>query len=403
MAKAPFYGRLGLVLLLVLSGSADSQAQTAADVQAWAAEFRGRAIAAGLRPATVDANLRGLRPLPRVIELANFQPEFTRPVWQYLANAVSDSRISRGRALMARHRALLQRIEERFAVDRAVVVAIWGIESDFGRTFGSFDVLQSLATLATEGERRTFAETEFLAALRLLDQGDMTRDELRGSWAGAMGHTQFIPSTFLQFGVDFNGNGRRDIFEIEDALASTANYLSKSGFRNDRFTLLEVRLEREFDWALLDETTQPLSDWRGVRRVSGDSLPVSSLPTRLILPAGHRGPAFLISPNFQAILRYNNSTAYALAVAHLADRLAGRDRITADWPTNLTPLNRQQVIELQRRLNSLGFDLGKPDGLVGPKSRAAIKGFQQREGQIPDGFPTISLLERLRTRGGVDF
>ncbi len=224
----------------------------------------------------------------------------------------------------------------------------------------------------------------------------MTRDELRGSWAGAMGHTQFIPSTFLQFGVDFNGNGRRDLFELEDALASAAHYLSRSGFERGRPTLLEVRVTPAFDWQRLDDTTLAMGQWRGLVRVGGQPLPNTDIPTRVIAPTGHRGPIFLITPNFQAILRYNNSTAYALAVTHLADRITARDDFVTPWPTDLTPLSRREAMELQERLNGLGFDLGTVDGVIGPRSRGAIKQFQQRQGQIPDGYPTQSLLQALR-------
>ncbi|QTP54049.1 lytic murein transglycosylase [Billgrantia sulfidoxydans] len=372
-----------------------------ADFQAWLRDFRRQARAEGIGEATLARALDGLRYRPRVIELDRSQPEFVRPIWQYLDSAVSQARVSEGRARLAEHRETARRMEQRYEVPAEVVVAIWGIESNYGGNFGDFSTLEALATLAFDGRRRDFARGELLAALRILEAGDISPERMIGSWAGAMGHTQFIPSSFESYAVDGDGDGRRDIWgSIPDVMASTANYLARAGWQSGQPWGVEVRLPDGFDYAQTELTTQRSSrEWaqQGVSRRGGGSLP-DFAQAAVIAPAGAHGPAFLVGPNYRAILRYNNATSYALAVGTLSDRIAGREGVRAEWPRDVQPLSRSQVRELQQALNARGFDVGAPDGVMGPNTRRGLREFQRSIGVTPDGFATLSLLERLQRR-----
>lgn len=366
----------------------------------WVEQFKDGAVARGISRSTVERAFQGISPNSKVIELDQRQPEFTRPIWEYLDGAVSTRRIYRGQELLKQHRQLLEQIGQRYGIEPRFLVAIWGLESDFGRVFGNFNVIEVLATLGYRGRRQEFGREQLLAALEILDNGDITADRMVGSWAGAMGHTQFIPTTFLGFAVDFDGDGRRDLWNsIGDALASTANYLSKSGWRENIRWGYEVSLPPNFNWDLSDSSIRrPLKEWQyyGVRTPGGEILPPLEVQTALLAPAGHRGPVFLVTDNFQAILRYNNATSYALAVAHLADRFDGGGDFQANWPSHLAPLSRSDKIELQRRLSARGYDPGGVDGIIGPRTRAAVKRFQKEIDQPNDGFPTQELLDQLR-------
>ncbi|WP_258364122.1 lytic murein transglycosylase [Halomonas sp. LBP4] len=369
-----------------------------ADFHGWLTGFRREARAEGITESTLARALDGVRYRPRVLELDRSQPEFVRPIWQYLDSAVSAQRVTTGRDRLSAHLGTARRMERHYGVPAEVIVAIWGIESNYGGNFGDFSTLDALATLAFDGRRRDFARGELLAALRILDQGDITPERMVGSWAGAMGHTQFIPSSFESYAVDGDGDGRRDIWgSIPDVMASTANYLARAGWQPGQPWGVEVRLPEGFDHAQTELATRRSSrEWadQGVRTVSGEPLPGFAAAS-VIAPAGARGPAFLVGPNYRAILRYNNATSYALAVGTLADEIAGRDGVVQGWPRGEQPLMRSQVRKMQEALNARGFEVGTPDGVMGPNTRRGLRAFQQSIDATPDGFATVRLLERL--------
>ena len=371
---------------------------------AWRDGFRVRALAEGISPATFDAAFRGVQLNDQVQALDRKQPEFSRPIWEYLDSAVSSSRVSTGRRNADAKREVLQQIQSRYGVDYPVVLAIWGLESGYGANFGSIHVIESLATLAYDGRRQQFAEEQLIAALRILDAGDITPDRMVGSWAGAMGHTQFIPTSFLEYAVDFTGDGRRDLWSADavDALASTASYLGRFGWRQGAPAVIEVRLPSGFDYMQASQSiSETAATWasRGVQPVGGGALPAADAVS-IILPAGARGPAFAAYPNFKVIKRYNNSTSYALAVAHLADRIQGGPAIAASWPRDDRTLSRTEKQELQERLTGLGFDTQGVDGIIGPNSRNAVRAFQAAQGLTPDGYVSSSLLRAVRSASG---
>ena len=363
---------------------------------AWLIDFRRHAASQGISQRALSA-LDNVRYIERIIELDRHQPEFVRPIWDYLDGAVSRTRIANGQAKLAEHRQTAMQMQQRFGVPAEVIVAIWGIESDYGRNFGSFSALSAFATLAYDGRRSEFARTELLAALRIIDSGEIAADEMIGSWAGAMGHTQFIPSSFESFAKDGDGDGRRDIWgSIPDVMASTANYLAQAGWQANQPWGVEVVLPANFDFTQTDRRSS--AEWanQGVRAVSG-TLP-NFASASVIVPAGAQGPAFLVGPNFNAILRYNNATSYALAVATLADAIMDRPGIQQTWPRDQVPLTRAQVRELQEALNARGYNVGVADGIMGPNTRNGLRAFQRSQGLVPDGFATQSLLERIRGR-----
>lgn len=367
----------------------------------WRDEFREQALAAGIDAKLFDRAFQDIEPDPAVLKADGSQPEFARPVWEYLDGALSSQRQSTGRIMLARHASILQQIEKRYGVDRHILVAIWGLESNFGSNMGNRSVIRSLATLAHQGRRSNFAQTQLLAALEILQRGDTTVEDMTGSWAGAMGQTQFIPTTYNDHAVDFDGNGKRDIWHTEaDALASAANYLRASNWQSGAEWGMEVRLEDGFDYALADMSIRkPLTQWSalGVTDSLGRPLAAhSDSQATLILPAGHRGPAFLVMNNFRSILRYNNSTSYALAIALLAERFQGQGQIYANWPTDDKPLSRTERLELQERLEAQGYEPGSVDGIIGANTRQAIRRLQIALGWPADGYPDQQLLKALR-------
>lgn len=366
-----------------------------ANFSQWLSEFRGFAAAQGISEATLASAFDGLRYRERVIELDRYQPEFVRPIWEYLDTAVSSTRINTGSEKLAEHQQTAQQMQQRFGVPAEIIVAIWGIESNYGSNFGDFSTLESLATLAYDGRRREFARNELLAALRIIDKGDISVEQMKGSWAGAMGHTQFIPTSFEAYAVDGDNNGHRDIWNsIPDVMASTANYLARAGWQAGQPWGMEVVLPSSFDYAQTERRSTAEWSAQGVRAVSGELARFDS--AAIVVPAGAEGPAFLVGANFRAILRYNNATSYALAVATLADAIAGREGITQSWPREQAPLTRDDVATLQQRLNSAGYSVGTADGIMGPNTREGLRAFQRDQGLTPDGFATQSLLERLR-------
>ena len=377
----------------------DSGAENAR-FQTWIGAFKARAAAQGLRRDVLDRAFRGMRYDPAVIRRDRSQSEFRTPIWEYLDSAVSDTRISNGRKAVAEHSAILDRIERRYGVDKEVVVAVWGMETAYGAVRGSDSILRSLATLAFDGRRGRFFEAQLVAALRILQSGDTTPENMTGSWAGAMGHTQFMPSSYLEHAVDFTGDGRRDIWSDDptDALASTAAYLKHFGWTKGQPWGVEVRLPQGFDYRLAqrDITKRP-SDWARLGVVGTDGRPVPDHgKAAILLPAGGRGAAFMIFNNFRVIERYNPADAYVIGVGHLADRIAGGAPIRADWPRGDRPLSFSERKELQRRLTRAGFDTEMIDGRVGPRTTAAVRAYQVAHGLIPDGYPSLELLERLR-------
>jgi membrane-bound lytic murein transglycosylase B len=352
------------------------------------------AASRGIGRATFDAAMRGLSPDPSVVALTRRQSEFVAPIWTYLSNAVGGARITRGQAQMQAQAAALERIERTYGVPREIVVAIWGVETGYGSFRGDKDIIRSLATLAFVRYRGDFFRDELLTALDMLQRGLAERSDLRGSWAGAMGHTQFMPSSYMKHAVGLDG-GSADVWDRPaDALASTANYLKSFGWTPGLPWGLEVTLPENYSFALLRGSFSAFAA-AGVSRPNGGRLPASG-DARLFFPAGHTGPAFLLTSNFDVIKTYNASDAYALGVGHLGDRLAGRPAIQGDWPTASPRLGKAQIQELQRRLKSLGLYAGDGDGRIGSGTRAAVQQYQSRNGMIPDGYPTPALLARLK-------
>ncbi|MBD8593998.1 lytic murein transglycosylase [Pseudomonas sp. CFBP 8758] len=370
----------------------------------WQQGFRQQALRSGVDAQLFDRAFEGVTPDMSVIKADRSQPEFSRPVWEYLDGAISPTRLRRGQAMLEQYADVLSSIEQRYGVERQVLVAVWGMESSFGQIQGDKSVIRSLATLAYEGRRPEFAQSQLLAALQILQNGDIQPDRMLGSWAGAMGQTQFIPTTYNSHAVDFDGDGRRDIWNsAADALASTAHYLQSSGWQSGQTWGLEVRLPEGFDYALADgNSRRPVSEWQrlGVAAMPGGTVPAGSenAAAALLLPAGYRGPAFLVFDNFRAILKYNNSSSYALGVSLLAQRLQGSGYIQGTWPKDDMPLTRTERIELQSLLSARNHDAGAADGIIGANTRKAIRSAQQAMGWPADGYPTHKLLEALRTQ-----
>ena len=362
---------------------------------------RGQAAAAGVSGAVFDRHVRPVTPDLSVLKLLDSQPEFKTPIWDYLAALVDAERVEDGQAMLRLHAPTLARVESQYGVDPATVVAVWGVESNFGRTFGKRPLLTSLTTLSCLGRRQAFFRGELIATLQIVQAGDVAADQLLGSWAGAFGHTQFMPSTYRRIAVDFDGDGRRDLVgSVPDALASTANYLKRSGWRTGEPWGYEVRLPAGLDTPVSGRTSRrPLSYWtgRGISRVDGTRIAPSEAATALVMPAGKTGPAFLVFKNFDAIYSYNAAESYAFAIALLADRLRGQDGLVAAWPTDDPGLSRRERRELQTLLLQRGHDIGEVDGMIGSASRAAIASEQQRLGMLPaDGRAGQAILVALR-------
>lgn len=360
----------------------------------------------GVSKATFERALDGVRPELSLLELLDNQPEFRTPIWDYLASLVDEERVQDGRAMLAQWAGPLAEIERRFGVDSATVVAVWGVESNFGRNLGRRQIIPSVATLACHGRRQAFFRGELVAALKIVQRGDVAPEQMLGSWAGAFGQTQFMPSTYLRLAVDFDGDGRRDLVNnVPDALASTANFLDKGGWRTGQPWGFEVRLPEGFDAAGTGRRNKAtLAEWqsRGVRRLDGSALANGRVPSEgvaLLLPAGPKGPAFVVYRNFDVVFGYNAAESYALAITHLADRLRGGGPFSTPWPTDDAGLSRAERRELQTLLLARGHAIGEADGVLGTASRAAIRAEQQRLGWAPDGRAGQKLLARLRSGG----
>ena len=371
------------------------------DFRRWISGFVASARAACINEATLRIAFDDVHYLPRVVELDRAQPEFSRTVWDYLDSAVSAPRVALGQDKLAQVRLEADAAATRYGVPASILVAIWGLESNYGGNFGNIPTIDALATLGFEGRREDWARGQLLAALKILQSGDISRAQMIGSWAGAMGQTQFLPSNFLAYAVDADGDGRRDIWgSMADVLASTANFLARSGWQAEQAWGAEVQLPPGFDYgranAALRQSGAQWSD-EGVRSINGAPLP--QLPdASILLPAGARGPAFIVGANFRAILRYNNATSYALAVGLLAQRLSGGPGVQSPWPRGLPTLTRSQLLALQTALNQRGFASGTPDGLMGPATQEGIRRYQRSAGLPADGYPDSDLLQRLQER-----
>lgn len=390
----------GMILAIGLAFATPMMGQevmgTELGLQDWAKGFQTRALAAGINQATYDSAMAGVQFLPDVIERDRKQDEFTKTIWDYLDRAVSDDRIASGQQALKTHAALLDQIESKYGVDRHVIVAIWGLESAYGAVRGDIPTLSALATLSYDARRGVFFEAELIAILQTLQEGKVTLPQLRGSWAGAMGHTQFMPSSYRALAVDFGGEGIANIWDDDpsDALASAAAYLADSGWQKGQVWGVEVTLPTDFDYELAgNRTARPVSAWAAMG-VTGD-LPATGWGA-IITPAGARGPAFLIFDNFAAIETYNRADSYVIAVGHLADRLRGLGPIRHPWPRDLRVLTLDERMLLQQRLIDRALYVGEADGKIGPLTVAAIKSLQRSQGVIPDGYASTEVLELLR-------
>jgi len=362
--------------------------------------FWPRARKAGISRKTYVRAFKGVEPDPEVWEKDAHQPEFVMPASQYIALAVSDTRIENGAKKLVELKDLLDAIEKRYGVDRHVLIAIWGMETNYGTFPGDKYVIRALATLGYKGRRTKFGRRQLIAALRILERGDTTPERMTGSWAGAMGHTQFIPTTYLGNAVDYDGDGKRDIWDtLPDALASTANYLKRSKWQMGQTWGYEVVLPKRFNRRLASlKRVKTIAQWRklGLKRVRDKPFPRTGDRASLVLPAGVKGPAFLIVQNFRSIMRYNAATKYALAVGHLSDRIRGYPAFARDWPDGVRPLNSDQRRELQKMLIARGFAIGDIDGVIGSKTREAVRTVQRQKGLKADGFPSLKLLQSMR-------
>jgi lytic murein transglycosylase len=368
---------------------------------AWITEFQARARAEGVSQGTLNRAFDGVQLQARVLERDRNQAEFSRALWDYLDTAVSDARIRNGRDNLAEWRTTLGRIEDQYQVEAEVVVAVWGLESAYGAMRGSTDIIAAMATLAYDGRRQEFFEAQLIAALQILQSGDTSPRNMVGSWAGAMGHTQFMPTSYLDYAQDFNGDGRRNIWGDNpvDALASTAHYLAEHGWTYGQPWGMEVRLPDGFDYRLAGEQERlGAAFWngQGVRLINGDPIPDHG-PASLRLPMGAEGVALITFNNFRVIERYNPADAYVIAIGHLSDRIDGGPAFQASWPRGDRALSFEERQEMQRHLQAAGYYEGNIDGLVGPITIAAIRAYQEGEGLTPDGYAPLSILDRLRS------
>ena len=367
-------------------------------------DFKADALRAGIMESTYDRAVLGIKLNPRIEELNEKQPEFVRPIWEYLASIVSEARIAKGKALIAANGPMFARVQDTYGVPAEVLTAIWGVETAYGQNEGTYNLFEALATLAYDGPRMEYGRRQFIAALRIAEIEGRDPVTMKASWAGAFGHTQFIPTTFLESAVDGDGDGKRDVWNSPaDALASAANYLRKSGWVPGQSWGEEVRLPDGFAFESAETgMRRPISDWAklGVRKISGEPLDASEDSAAIFLPAGYRGPVFLVRNNFDVILKYNAATSYALAIGLLSDRMKGLPGIQASWPVDELPLDHSSSIALQDGLTALGFDTGGSDGVLGRQSRAAIRAYQKSRGLPADGFATPELLTRILNERG---
>lgn len=369
-------------------------------LQRWVKGFRSRALSAGIKGSVFDRAFKGVRYDANIISRDRNQSEFTKTIWEYLDSAASDKRIANGKEALNKHSGALNAIEARYGVEKEVVAAVWGLESAFGAHRGDTNIIEALATLSYDGRRGKFFEAQLIAALRILQSGDTTPGNMTGSWAGAMGHTQFIPTSYLAYAVDFTGDGRRDIWSDDpsDALASTAAYLAKFGWQKGVPWGVEVTIPKSFNYALASRKTKKTpSQWAKLGVVGMDGAPIPNYgPGSILLPGGAQGAAFMVFKNFSVLERYNAADAYVIGVGHLSDRLKGQGPIKASWPRGDRALTSSERREMQRRLTAAGFNTRGVDGRIGPRTIAAVRAFQRTQGMAPDGYASLSVLKKLR-------
>ncbi len=390
--------------LLALAGATRPVLAAATDFDSWLVELRTEAAGKGISQKTLDAALTGIAPIQKIIDLDRNQPEFTQTFWRYMVPRITDTRIAEGQVKLAANQKVLTRVEEDHGVPAESLMAFWGLETNYGGYMGDFKVVAALATLAWDERRSAFFRTELLNALTIIDQGHITADGMIGSWAGAMGHFQFLPSTFLNNALDYDADGKKDIWtNTSDAFASAAHFLQNSGWVPGLPWGYEVIMPRDFPWEESGaDNRQPVKHWQalGVRRTDGGKLPFQEKSGAVLLPAGWQGPAFVVLQNFYTTLRWNNSHLYAISVGHLSDRIAGKGAFTAVQPVEEERLSRDEIKAMQSYLNALGFDCGEPDGKVGPKTRGALRDFQKKYAFPADAFPTRAIIEALRLQAG---
>jgi lytic murein transglycosylase len=391
------------------SGASGHPLMTTEAIRASAANFHGciqrlwpAASRRGISRKVFAAYTETLTPDLRIMDLLDNQPEFTKSIWDYLDILVTDERIQRGRELLEKHRNVFDAVEHAYGVDRYILAAIWGVETNYGTLVGERPVLRSTATLSCIGRRQNYFREEFLSTLEILQLRDIRPDRLVGSWAGAFGPTQFMPTAFKRYAVDFDRDGRRDVVDsVSDVIASTANNLKKDGWVTGHTWGYEVVVPATFNFLLADHSrSMTIREWErhGIRRPNGQPFPRPDDHAFLLVPAGVQGPGFLMLTNFNVIMKYNPAEAYALAIGHLADRLRGGGPFAQDWPRYERVLSRTERLELQQLLARHGYDVGEPDGLFGVRTRAAIREFQAKNGRVPDGFASAGILDQLRAR-----
>ena len=394
-----FFTRMAFPALVLFLGAGGSLANDA-DFAACVARLQAAARAEGVSQRVVNDVLGAVTQQERVLELDRRQPEFTLPFTEYYNRRVTPERVARGRELLAEHAGMLGDIERNFGVPARYLVAFWGLETNFGSHFGDTPVPASLTTLACDVRRSAFFTAELMEALRIIDAGDIPAGRMKGSWAGAMGHVQFMPSVFQRYAVDADEDGRRDLWgSIHDAMASAANFLRASGWQRGLRWGREVRLPEGFDYLLAGrDQKRPLSEWRelGVTDAFGRTLPPLDISAALLVPSGHAGPAFLTYRNFDVIMRWNRSEFYALSVGRLADEVAGAGPLSRPPPADAIRISRERVLQLQNDLATLGYEVGKPDGIVGPVTRRAVSRFQQQHNMVADGHLDAATLDAVR-------
>ncbi|MGA7390324.1 MAG: lytic murein transglycosylase [Pseudolabrys sp.] len=391
------------------SGSSGHPQMTADAIRAAAANFHDcveglwpAAARRGVSRSLFKTSVASLTPDLRIMDLLDNQPEFTKSFWDYLDILVTNERIEQGRALLEKYRSVFDAVERAYGVDRYTIAAIWGVETNYGTLTGDRPVVRSTATLACIGRRQNYFREEFLSTMEILQRGDVRPDRLVGSWAGAFGPTQFMPTAFKKYAVDFDRDGRRDVVDsVPDIIASTANNLKKDGWITGQTWGYEVVVPATLNFLLADHT-RPMSirDWerQGIKRANGQPFLRPGDKAFLLVPAGIQGPGFLMLTNFSVVMKYNPAEAYALAIGHLADRLRGGGAFIQDWPRYERVLSRAERLELQQLLARHGYDIGEPDGNLGVKTRSAIRDFQAKNGRIPDGFASAGVLDQLRAR-----
>ncbi|NLB31468.1 MAG: lytic murein transglycosylase [Alcaligenaceae bacterium] len=395
--------KLAIVSATFVFASSNAIAQSASSFSSCLQSLQAEANRSGVSTATYSKLTSNLDPDLSILEKLNYQPEFRQPIWDYMASLVDEQRVTEGQAKLLQHADTLQRVEQIYGVDPATVVAVWGVESNFGQNFGSYPIIQALGTLSCYGRRQAFFRKEFFAALKIVQTGDISAEEFKGSWAGAFGHTQFMPTTFERLAVDFDGDGRRDLMNnTADALGSTANYLKRNGWRTGQIWGFEVKLPQGFNVSGEGRRTKrSLLTWqqRGLTGVLGQPLSdfaPSSEVAGLLTPAGAQGPAFLVFKNFDVIYSYNAAESYALAIAHLSDRLREGPGFFTPWPTDDLGLSREQRVTLQNILLARGHDIGEADGIIGTKSREAIKQEEARFNMPVSGRAGQKILRHLQ-------